>query len=958
MFTKYHARYYATELALHRASDSIESLTSSLSNARVDLNPHQIDAALFALKSPIANGVILADEVGLGKTIEAGIVISQKWAERKRKILLILPSSLRKQWYQELAEKFFIDSIILENKSYKELKKKGYVNPFDIRSKVIICSYHFASKMKNEISRVKWDLVVIDEAHRLRNVYKPSNKIGNNIKEAIQPFQKLLLTATPLQNSLMELYGLVSIIDKYAFGDKKTFSEQFVRNGIEEIRNQLLKKRLAPFCKRTLRKQVTEYVPYTNRVSMVQEYYPSDKEWQLYESVSEYLRKDRLFALPVSQRHLMTLILRKLLSSSSFAITGTLESLLKRLDDILEAKEVVNDLEGELTGEYDSYYELQDEWDDEEIPYEEYVVSDPEIRQLIEEEKKQLLSYIGLAKNIEYNTKGNHLLTALKEGFKYGISQGALEKAVIFTESRRTQEYVYDLLINNGYSDQVVMINGSNTDKQSKDIYKKWIEKHQDTEIISGSKTADMKAAIVDEFRNKAKILIATEAAAEGINLQFCSLVVNYDLPWNPQRIEQRIGRCHRYGQKNDVVVINFVNKRNEADQRVYELLSEKFKLFDGIFGSSDEVLGTLESGVDFEKRIAAIYQNCRTTGEIQEAFNQIQAEMEEEIGKTLKQTKVSLLENFDEEVHEKLKFHKENTEQNLSRYQEWMLNLTQAELGNDIEISMDKSRFYYKGNEFKNEYYDFHWKRADQSNAIFFRSDGHLINELIDRAINRNLDIGYIKLDYSKYKSQKGRITFLESLKVKSGWLVIDKLVVESFEKVERLLSYAITDAGEVIDEQLSNKLLDFAGYQLEAQLNELSYPQELMERRKKELINKHKAEIDAKNAKYFDEEIEKLEAWADDLKDGLEKEIKELDQEIKALKKYSRNCSSFEEKLQIQKQIKELEKRRNSKRRSLYEEQDQIDEQKDELITSMEEKIKKKEDLNNVLVIRWYLI
>src|SRR6516162_4682354 len=126
--------------------------------------------------------------------------------------------------------------------------------------------------------------------------------------------------------------------------------------------------------------------------------------------------------------------------------------------------------------------------------------------------------------------------------------------------------------------------------------------------------------------------MIATEAAAEGINLQFCSMVVNYDLPWNPQRIEQRIGRCHRYGQRYDVVVVNFLNKNNAADQRVYELLAEKFKLFSGVFGASDEVLGAIESGVEFEKRIVSIYQNCRSTEEIESAFERLREEMDNKI--------------------------------------------------------------------------------------------------------------------------------------------------------------------------------------------------------------------------------------------------------------------------------------------------------------------------------------
>ena len=181
---------------------------------------------------------------------------------------------------------------------------------------------------------------------------------------------------------------------------------------------------------------------------------------------------------------------------------------------------------------------------------------------------------------------------------------GAPEKALIFTESTRTQEYIYSILQNTEYKDSIVFFNGSNNDALSKKIYSEWLLKHKGESIITGSKTADKRSALIEYFKNNAKIMIATEAAAEGVNLQFCSMVVNYDLPWNPQRVEQRIGRCHRYGQKFDVVVINFLNKRNQADQRVYELLKEKFKLFDGVFGASDEVLGSIETGVDFERRI------------------------------------------------------------------------------------------------------------------------------------------------------------------------------------------------------------------------------------------------------------------------------------------------------------------------------------------------------------------
>ena len=205
MKTDYHAKYLSYDLTKRCSSETVEKFVQTLSEAQVQLNPHQIDAALFAFRSPLSKGAILADEVGLGKTIEAGIVISQYWAERKRKILIIMPSSLRKQWQQELEDKFFIGSTILEAKSFNDEIKKGNLNPFK-QNQIVICSYNFARNKAPYIKAINWDLVVIDEAHRLRNVYKTSNKIANAIKDALVDKNKILLTATPLQNSLLRKY--------------------------------------------------------------------------------------------------------------------------------------------------------------------------------------------------------------------------------------------------------------------------------------------------------------------------------------------------------------------------------------------------------------------------------------------------------------------------------------------------------------------------------------------------------------------------------------------------------------------------------------------------------------------------------------------------------------------------------------------------------------------------------
>ena len=336
MTTAYQSQYYAYELTKQSASDSVGRLSQSLINATVDLNPHQVEAALFVFRAPLEKGALLADEVGLGKTIEAGLVLSQLWAERKRNILIIVPPPLRKQWNRELIEKFYLPSVILESKNYNQFVKEGIPNPFFQEEKVVITSHSYARNKAADLQRVPWDLVVIDEAHRLRNVYKKSNKIGRVLRKETAGYPKLLLTATPLQNSLIELYGLMSFIDPYLFGDEVTFRKRFGNGAMSEYDFLDLKERIEPVCHRTLRRQVTEYVPYTKRIPVLQEFIASEKEWELYEKVSNYLQREDIIALPRGQRTLITLVIRKILASSTFALSDTLFSLIKRLNNILE----------------------------------------------------------------------------------------------------------------------------------------------------------------------------------------------------------------------------------------------------------------------------------------------------------------------------------------------------------------------------------------------------------------------------------------------------------------------------------------------------------------------------------------------------------------------------------------------------------------------------------------------
>ncbi len=1007
--TPYHAKYFAYELTKRCSSDSLEKLSSTLSNAQVDLNPHQIEAALFAFKSPLSMGAILADEVGLGKTIEAGLVLSQKWAERKRKILLIVPAALRKQWNMELQEKFFLPSVILEAKSFNQSIKDGNLNPFDQEDKIIICSYHFARGKAPYVKQTKWDLAVIDEAHRLRNVYKTSNKIAREIKSSLSDVPKILLTATPLQNSLLELYGLVSIIDDHVFGDLKSFKANYSHapreqeipthisgiqwakegdtgkgivireNGLAEDEQMVdpkqllftdLRSRLKSVCIRTLRRQVLEYIKYTERKPITQDYIPTKQEIELYDSMSEYLQRPTLFALPSSQRQLMTLILRKLLASSSFAIASTLNNLVAKLGLLIdETKKTLATVPvefdtTEIAQNFEGLDEISDEWiDDEEGDdgdtekgKKPKVYTQDDIP-LMEQEKIDLERFRDLAKAIFTNSKGDALLIALKKGFEMTKELGAKQKAIIFTESTITQKYLSETLLpDNGYQDKIVLFNGSNNDPKSKEIYKNWVEKNKDSDKLTGSKTADMRSALIDYFHDEADIMIATEAAAEGVNLQFCSLVINYDLPWNPQRIEQRIGRCHRYGQKHDVVVINFVNRKNAADSRVYDLLDQKFKLFKGVFGASDEVLGNIESGVDFEKRIAAIYQDCRTTDEINTAFDKLQEEMDVSIKNNLSETRQTLLENFDAEVHEKLKLNLKETTMYLDMYNRWLWDTTRFYLGDNAEFSEQEYSFMLKKNPFPNEEIDSGPYKIGKNieDAHIYRPGHSLAQRILSDIKSKQAEETEIVFNYSDNQTI---ISVLKRFVGKSGVLKISNFTVESFEAEDNIILSAITDSGDVIEPEIIKKI-----FQLSAEsttpLNVPSDKKTKLDELENTYVKTVSTVIAERNGSFFDHEVDKLDNWAEDVKKAIELDLRKFDIDIKTAKTNAKKIINLDEKLKAQREIKDWEKKRNEMRRRLFETQDEVELKKEKLLESVEARLAQHSKLEPLFTIRWKII
>ncbi len=758
-------------------------------------------------------------------------------------------------------------------------------------------------------------------------------------------------------------------MDEFTFGDLRSFRAQFGRlAGKADF--DALKQRLRPICQRTLRRQVLAYVPYTNRHAMVQEFYPSPAEQQLYELVSDYLMGNKLYALPASQRQLMTLILRKLLASSTYAISDTLLGLATKLEVAEADQQKAAEVPASLADDFETLSEIQEEWVDEDEGSE--LESDeaaekklperlsPEQLAELRAEKEKLHQFHALAKAIQTNSKGDALLTALQRGFEAARTvrsedgTGALQqKAIIFTESRRTQEYLFNLLQQTEFIGKVVLFNGSNTDPQSQAIYQAWMKQHAATDRITGSPTADKRAALVEHFRDTASIMIATEAAAEGINLQFCNLVVNYDMPWNPQRIEQRIGRCHRYGQKFDVVVVNFLNKANAADIRVYQLLAEKFKLFDGVFGASDEVIGAVESGVDFEKRIVAIYQQCRTTEQIEFQFDELQQELESQIAQARSDASEQLLNNFDQEVIERVRI---SSGQSLGRFQDLLWRLTAFylapyarfdTLGHSFYLERDPFPVYAGSSQPVNPGPYRMGKNVEDANTYRV---GHPLAQQVLRSCCA-LSTPKVDLQFNLSGSGK-RIAVLESLPSRSGWLTCSRFTLNGFETEDHILLSGVMDNGQPLEPNACKRLFDLEGEPGQPLL--LEPPEALTAEIDKEQ-QRVLSDLEARNGKWLDSEIEKLDRWTEDLKFGLEQEIKDLDKEIREVRRESVASTGLQHKLEHQRRLKDLTAARNQRRKDLFIAQDEVEARRETLIADIEGKLKQKQELTTLFTVRW---
>lgn len=679
-------RFHVEDLIRKRRADEHQR-SGAARRGRIDPNPHQIDAVMFALGRLPEGGCILADEVGLGKTIEAGLVIAQRLADGVKRILLIVPTSLVPQWQVELADLFLLET------------RDGALDPLE-EPGIFVVSRDWAGGEQGA-ARLRdtepFDLCIIDEAHEIfAGIHKRYDKHGrylsdakggvmaHRVREAIRPPTPIvLLTATPIQNSLAELWGLVQYVEPTGtlLGDLSTFRQVFC-DGDDRLLLQEqaveLRERLDRVLKRTLRRDAQPFLehPFVERRARLFEYEMTADERALYDDVTAYLLEPDLCAFPGSSRRLLLIGFHRRMASSSRALAASLRNVEKRLERYLEAAKGNRYL---LDDDFvqEEFGDLENEGLSELSPVDAPSDGSPSSQrklhsvEQIESELARIQDFAERADRLPYDSKAAALLQAVRTTEEMARRNGTSGKIVVFTESRVTMQYLRELLMKSGNlsDDEITLFSSTNDSPRATQALERWqadVGRHRSKAM---KRQTAIRAALVYEFRERSRVFISTEAGAKGLNLQFCETLINYDLPWNPQRIEQRIGRCHRYGQRNEVMVINFIARDNEAQRLTFDILSRKLDLFGTVLDASDEVLheaGTEATetlagalGAGFEKSLCQIYERARTLEEREEEIRRLRDETDEtkkRFNEELARTAGVIETQFHERVRERFK--------------------------------------------------------------------------------------------------------------------------------------------------------------------------------------------------------------------------------------------------------------------------------------------------------------
>ncbi|MEM3415497.1 MAG: helicase-related protein [Thermoproteota archaeon] len=519
----------------------------AINTSKIDPLPFQIEAVYgYILKLPRIR-FLIADDPGAGKTIMAGLIVKElKLRGVVNRILIVVPGHLKDQWRRELKDKFQEDFTMID-RSFSDAHYAE--NPWQRESKVIT-SIDFAKRdeILPSLSSVHWDLVIVDEAHQMA-AYRYGDKLSKTerykLGEVLSKTTShlLFLTATPHKGDPENFRLLIDLLVPGFFATPESIDES-LKNGDNPLFIRRMKEDLKDFEGKPI---------FTNRYPKTIKFRLSEKEKRLYNELSKYVISQYNMALQSDKKRNVAfalLILQRRMASSTYALLKSLERRRERLESLLKEPELIKEGPTYIDIEEVDDYEEEERWEQEK-KWE--TLSTAKNKEELKKEITTLNDLIEKAKEIlneEQEVKLRELKEAIEEGFKKIREMQGNEKILIFTESRDTMEYLLKKIKSWGYS----------------------------VNYIHGGMRLEERIEAEKVFQQEKQIMVATEAAGEGINLQFCHLMINYDIPWNPNRLEQRMGRLHRYGQQKDVYVFNLVAEDTREGQvlaKIFDKLEE-----------------------------------------------------------------------------------------------------------------------------------------------------------------------------------------------------------------------------------------------------------------------------------------------------------------------------------------------------------------------------------------------
>jgi adenine-specific DNA-methyltransferase len=926
-----HRRYLAEELVRLRRPDEQQRYAASQRRGRIDANPHQIDAVIFALRRIPEGGCILADEVGLGKTIEAGLVIAQLLAEGKRRVLIIVPKPLLGQWQSELYDLFGMEAEEAGT-DLEQLTRPGIF---------LIGREQAGSQRGAQLLRQAglFDLCVIDEAHEIfAAIYKRFDRYGSYNPESDRAKMAgrvvsflgrgtpvLLLTATPIQNSLTELWGLVQYVEPTGtlLGNIQTFRRLFAdgddRRLIPEQAPEL-RRRLATVCQRTLRRQAQEFLarPFVERRTQLFTYQMSAEEKALYDDVTEYLLEPDLCAFRCRGRHLLLIAFHRRMASSLPALAASLERVAARLRALLAGsqtdlsdlvRELAADLEEEM--EEDGFLALEESEASESGP--------------VQAELERVEELARRASSLPGDSKAEALVQAVR----LVLQRGDQAKLVIFTESLTTQDYLQRLLLDAGLAaDEITLFRGHNSSARALAALERWQDEvgSKIPEYNRPSRQVAIRLALVHELRTRSRVFIATEAGAKGLNLQLCDTIVNYDLPWNPQRIEQRIGRCHRYGQEQSVTVINFLAADNEAQRLTLDILSSKLELFGTVLDASDTVLHQPEAGAsdqiatvlgaDFEARLRRIYERARSLDEIEQELLQLREEMTEQRQRfeaTVERTANLIETRLDETVSSVLRQIRDDLPAGLARLDRDLERLVTGyldALGVDYERQPGEERSHLRIDtspllpEGCRDGLTLTIGHADQLGDA---DPLHLGHPLIEAAV--------AEARQATTEPQRARICLDPSVSAlaryqgRRGRLQVTRVTYQGFEPEQRLLVTALLEGDQdPIPEEDARQILTLAAVDLDRLEPPLTVAPEELEDAVEETLFVDQAEMTAAEQARFEQMIGQIERYVEDQTMVLQRRSSELELRLTRARARRDAAMGAEDRARAEAQVKKI--------------------------------------------------